>query len=363
MQRAAALFLLALATVSSAEEVQIRFSLESIGVIRKAGQKAPIGTGFVLGESRAVVTADHVVAARGRYTYQAVREGSPEIPLSVRSRFPGSDLAVLELAPESELDGDPFQLGDLFRLAPGDTVVYLGWNAPKNKVALREAVISAVGKASYLGTTVDFLEFIGEGIPGWSGGPVLDLEGKVVAVMHEAWTKRGVKGGKTVLVNRAFSAGVLGEAEKGSRATPSFGVVERHGTLLCLAAEGDVAPGESLHLVFPQEPQSWATARVVARYSSECEAAQASSSHFTSSTSPATLELHRLRAATDLANAPFPAIGVVGAPTAPINAGDRVTMDLGKDGMPETFRACTSKEGLHLSAWSGATGGRRLWHQ
>lgn len=213
MRRAPVLLLLFLAAAAgAADTVQIRFSLESIGVIRQAGHERPVGTGFVLGEAHTVVTADHVVGTKGSYTYQAVQKGSPEVPLSVGTRHSGHDLVVLNLSPDAELGGRPFQLGDFTRLSPGDTVVYLGWNAPKNKVALREAVISAVGKATYLGTTVDFLEFIGEGIPGWSGGPVLDLEGKVVAVMHEAWTKRGVKGGRTVLVNRAFSAGLLEDA-------------------------------------------------------------------------------------------------------------------------------------------------------
>jgi hypothetical protein len=43
---------------------------------------------------------------------------------------------------------------------------------------------------------------------------VLDLDGNVVAVMHEAWTKRGVKGGRTVLVNRAFSVEVFAELDR-----------------------------------------------------------------------------------------------------------------------------------------------------
>ncbi len=67
--------------------------------------------------------------------------------------------------------------------------------APSGKVAIREAAISAIGEVDYQGNIVDFVEFIGEAIPGFSGGPVLDLDGSVVAMMHEAWTKRGVKGG------------------------------------------------------------------------------------------------------------------------------------------------------------------------
>jgi len=31
-------------------------------------------------------------------------------------------------------------------------------------------------------------------MPGYSGGPVVDKAGKVVAIIREAWTKKGVKG-------------------------------------------------------------------------------------------------------------------------------------------------------------------------
>jgi hypothetical protein len=59
-----------------------------------------------------------------------------------------------------------------------------------------------------------------------------------------------------------------------------------------------------------------------------------------------------------------PAIAVVGA------AGDfkvvkgKVRADLIGDGTSESFRACTSNEGLHLTVWAGeALKSKRLWHE
>jgi hypothetical protein len=41
-----------------------------------------------------------------------------------------------------------------------------------------------------------------------------------------------------------------------------------------------------------------------------------------------------------------------------------VQLDLDGDGRAETFRACTSSEGLHLKIWSGAPGtGTQRWHR
>jgi hypothetical protein len=59
------------------------------------------------------------------------------------------------------------------------------------------------------GVILDFLEFQGEGIPGYSGGPVFNEKGELVAFMREAWFRQGVKGGPPSLFNPAFSLDFL----------------------------------------------------------------------------------------------------------------------------------------------------------
>ena len=105
-----------------------------------------------------------------------------------------------------------------------ETVHLINWNEPeKNDFVIVEEVTLrgnherrpdlvlyingiAIGVALYEGVSVDFIEFEGEGIPGYSGGPILNNKGEVVALMREAWNKRGVKAGAAeVLVNRGFS--------------------------------------------------------------------------------------------------------------------------------------------------------------
>ena len=42
----------------------------------------------------------------------------------------------------------------------------------------------------------------------------------------------------------------------------------------------------------------------------------------------------------------------------------KVRADLNGDGTPESFRSCTSNEGLHLTVWAGeALKSKRLWHE
>ncbi len=90
---------------------------------------------------------------------------------------------------------------------------------------------------------------------------------------------------------------------------------------------------------------------------------------------PARYKLNESTLAGPCAAAPFASVGhayaLAGAPTAPFVgfallgqpvikvSGDQLTADLDRDGVGETFRQCTSHEGVHLTVWSGD---RRRWH-
>lgn len=55
--------------------------------------------------------------------------------------------------------------------------------------------------------------------------------------------------------------------------------------------------------------------------------------------------------------------GVIDSPSVFSTRGSEVVADLDRDGVRETFRDCTSHEGVHLTIWSGqALTGSRRWH-
>jgi S1-C subfamily serine protease len=62
----------------------------------------------------------------------------------------------------------------------------------------------------------DFIEFEGVALPGYSGGPVFDAQGRVIAIIREAWWKTDPRAGTSRwLINRAFSlTPVKSEAQK-----------------------------------------------------------------------------------------------------------------------------------------------------
>jgi S1-C subfamily serine protease len=175
-----------------------------------------IGSGFVFGPHKDVVTCAHVV--EGAYAigetnlfFSAQGFSSPKA-LKLKYILPRYDLAVF--APDSQIPGVPMVIGDFKKMRLGDKIYYYGFDTRLSTPGLpaatmNVATIAATGSALNEGTTIDFLEFEGVGIPGYSGGPVFNEKAELVAVMHEAWTKKGVKGGDEKLINRAFSLDVL----------------------------------------------------------------------------------------------------------------------------------------------------------
>jgi len=176
-----------------------------LGVIIHSGSTNIVGSAFVLGEHKEIVTCAHVVLGATNYSYVSVNQ--VKRPLRLKYVLPKYDLAVLTT--DVSIPGEPFKVGDFKRIRPGDRVFYVGFDQRIRGVQINTAIVSAVGAALNDGITVDFLEFEGVGIPGYSGGAVLNENGELIAVMREAWVKRGVKGGEAGLINRAFSMEML----------------------------------------------------------------------------------------------------------------------------------------------------------
>jgi len=193
--------------MSQAEPLKLACSMESIGVITDASTGQKIGSAFITDRNNDVVSCAHVVADRTNLVYDSADATNPVRRLKLKYILPRFDLAVLTA--EKTVETKPLNLGDIRRIRPGDRIMYVGYVQGTRILNASAATVTATGAALNDGAIVEFLEFQGKGMPGYSGGPVFDLDCNVVAVMREAWTKRGVKGGDTLLINRAFSVGVL----------------------------------------------------------------------------------------------------------------------------------------------------------
>jgi len=192
-------------TVAHAKKFTFKLDPKAVGIIKRVSDGKTIGSAFIAGNKRYLITCAHVASGKG-FVYRGV--GSPK-DINIKSSFhlPKFDLSVFSF--DKSIKIKPLKFGDFRRIRPGDTVVYIGWDKAISKMKPNSVKVYSVGSCNNKETIVDFLEFYGVGMPGYSGGPVFNIEGKVVAIMREAWTKKGIKGGKSFLINRAFSIEML----------------------------------------------------------------------------------------------------------------------------------------------------------
>jgi S1-C subfamily serine protease len=187
------------------------------GTILLGSNGQAVGSGFAYGSHKDIVTCAHVVSGAYFIHHETnlffSAQDSVRRKLTLKYILPRFDLAVF--SPTPEIKGQPIKLGDAKKARPGDKIIYIGYDQRRSSTTnvvseINTATVTATGSAMNEGGIVDFLEFNGVGIPGYSGGPVFNANGELVAVMREAWTKKGVKGGPEILINRAFTTEILG---------------------------------------------------------------------------------------------------------------------------------------------------------
>lgn len=194
------------ASLTHAQSVtpQLDSALRTVGRMITADGTKRVGTAFVAGETFNIFTVAHVAvqdtmlfAPYGTdYTYRVVlKYALSDFDLAIYRRTGGVEPRSL-------------RLGDIKRIQPGDTILYVGWDDDTH-VAIRPSVVSAKGAAAHKKEIVDFIDFQGEGIPGYSGGPVLNDKFEVVGIIVQGWDVSSMKGVKLQRIHRAFSIDLL----------------------------------------------------------------------------------------------------------------------------------------------------------
>ena len=139
------------------------------------------GSGFAIGK-RLVVTNAHVVegvfADEIKVTFGA-ENGKPQPAARILYFDRSRDLAVLDLP--SDLAGLPIR-GD-YTFTVGDHVTLVGNPSAGGGILLRNAVNHGRLSSVVHIKEQDFYQIEASVNPGWSGGPVLDADGKVVAIV------------------------------------------------------------------------------------------------------------------------------------------------------------------------------------
>jgi S1-C subfamily serine protease len=161
---------------------------------RSADQRSGLGSAWVLGrldsEELLVVTAAHVINTGQTYF---LRSGDVESPAEVFGAAPCEDLAVLRV--NDPIGGEPIALGDE-PAGQGETVIALGYPevADSGAASSTRGVVSA-DAAPFTDPAADvpaFPSVIRTDTaldPGFSGGPLVDLDGNLVGVNAAARTE------------------------------------------------------------------------------------------------------------------------------------------------------------------------------
>ncbi|MDH3402602.1 MAG: trypsin-like peptidase domain-containing protein [Acidobacteriota bacterium] len=138
------------------------------------------GSGFLVSADGYVVTNNHVI--RGAERLQ-VRIGDREYDAEVRGADPATDLALLKV--ESDHDLEYLELGDSESVRPGDWVMAIGSPAGLlNTVTV--GVVSAkqrrIGISSETSSFENFIQTDAAINFGNSGGPLINLSGQVIGI-------------------------------------------------------------------------------------------------------------------------------------------------------------------------------------
>jgi TPR repeat protein len=168
------------ATGHSPDRPQKRARLYTDEEVFGAPQKRRLdstGSGFVIGQDGQIVTNHHVVAECSEVRIRPA--GREAIPAAVVARDPGNDLAMLRSSahlPLAVLRNDS-------GIRPGDSVVAVGFPLPELLAAEANVTTGTVSALAGIGNDARFLQMTVPVQPGNSGGPLLDLEGRVVGVV------------------------------------------------------------------------------------------------------------------------------------------------------------------------------------
>ncbi|MDZ7816887.1 MAG: trypsin-like peptidase domain-containing protein [Planctomycetota bacterium] len=144
------------------------------------------GSGFFVSAKGFIITNYHVVAGAEKITVNLADDRVLEA--EVRGEAPNLDLAVVKV----EGEGYPFlEFGDSDEMRIGETVLAIG--SPFGyRHTVTAGIVSAQAYVDMKNTQLeDFIQTDAAVNPGNSGGPLLNLEGKVVGVNTAISSKSG----------------------------------------------------------------------------------------------------------------------------------------------------------------------------
>jgi serine protease Do len=143
------------------------------------------GSGFIVSSDGYILTNEHVVEGASQVTVRLVDQR--EFPAKVVGSDERTDIAVLKIA----ATGLPtVRFGDPSKLQPGQWVLAIGSPFGFENSATA-GIVSAIGRSLPTENYVPFIQTDVAVNPGNSGGPLFDLQGEVVGINSQIFSRTG----------------------------------------------------------------------------------------------------------------------------------------------------------------------------
>lgn len=148
--------------------------------------RSSLGSGFIISEDGYVITNEHVVREADEVMVRM--SDRREYPAKVIGSDPRSDIAVLKIEAEDKLPA--VKLGNSDQLDVGEWVLAIG--SPFGfDYSVTAGIVSAKGRSLPNENYVPFIQTDVAINPGNSGGPLFNLDGEVVGVNSQIYSRTG----------------------------------------------------------------------------------------------------------------------------------------------------------------------------
>lgn len=153
---------------------------------RGPSRQKSLGSGFIFDREGLILTNNHVVENAEKIVVRLSDER--EFEAKVVGRDPKTDIAVIKINAEGELP--VALLGDSRRLDVGEWVLAIG-NPFGLEHSVTAGIVSAKGRRIGAGPYDNFIQTDASVNPGNSGGPLINIRGKVVGITTAIFSRAG----------------------------------------------------------------------------------------------------------------------------------------------------------------------------
>ncbi len=197
-----------------------------------------VGSGFIISSDGYVVTNAHVVENMDSITV-GLNDRS-ELPAELIGKDSRSDVALLKVKTSTPLPA--VRIADMRKVKVGQWVLAIGSPFGFERSAT-QGIISALGRNLPSDNYVPFIQTDAAVNPGNSGGPLFNLDGEVIGVNSQIYSRSGGYQGLSFAIPVDVAMDVVDQLKSGGKVSRGWlGVLIQEVTLQRAAADGRPHP-------------------------------------------------------------------------------------------------------------------------